>query len=90
MSLFLRAKYLTLIRLIRLLLTRTAYEVLCRGCAIKERLGLTSVLCVLDQAFYAKAVEVIWKNQDMFRDNVIMLGGFHLLMMFLGVIGTRY
>ena len=40
---------------------RTAYEVLCRGCAINERLGLTCVLCALDQAFYAKAAEVIWK-----------------------------
>ena len=43
---------------------KTAYEVLCRACAIKERLGLESVLCVLDQAFYAKAAEVIWKNKD--------------------------
>ena len=69
---------------------KTAYEVLCRACAIKECLGLESVLCVLDQAFYAKAAEVIWKNKDIFGDIVIMLGGFHLLMMFLGVMGIRY
>ena len=31
-----------------------------------------------------------WKNQDMFRDIVIMLGVLHYLMMSLGVIGTRY
>ena len=69
---------------------KTAYEILCRACVIKERLGLESVLCVLDQAFYAKAAEVIWKNKDIFGDIVIVLGGFHLLMMFLGVMGIRY
>ena len=46
----------------------------CPACAIKERLGLESVLCVLDQPFYAKAAEVIWKNKDIFGDIVIMLG----------------
>ena len=69
---------------------KTVNEVLCRACAIKERLGLESVLCVLDQAFYAKAAEVIWKNKDIFGDIVNMLGEFHLLMMFLGVMGIRY
>ena len=69
---------------------KTVYEVLCRACTIKERLRLESVLCVLDQAFYAKAAEVIWKNKDIFGDMVIMRGEFHLPMMSLGVMGIRY
>ena len=69
---------------------KTAYEVLCRGLEIKDRLGLKSVLCVFDQAFYAKVAEIIWKHKEKFQDIVIMLGGFHLLMMFLGVMGTRF
>ena len=69
---------------------KTAFEVLCRGMEIKDRLRLKAVVCVFDQAFYAKAVEVQWKNRDVFKDLVLMLGGFHLLMMHLGILGCRY
>eukprot|EP00794_Sanderia_malayensis_P002198 gene2198-2503_t len=68
---------------------KTAFEVLCRGMEIKHRLTLKVVICVFDQAFYAKAVEVQWKNKDVFKDLVLMLGGFHLLMMYLGILGCR-
>ena len=37
---------------------RTAYEVLSRSCEIKDRLQLKAVVCVFDQAFYAKAMEI--------------------------------
>ena len=69
---------------------RTAYEVLSRGCEIKDRLQLKAVVCVFDQAFYAKAMEIFWKHKSLFEGLVIMMGGFHLLMMLLGVIGTRF
>ena len=69
---------------------KTAYEVLCRGCEIKDRLELEAVVCVFDQSFYAKAAEVYWKNKELFKDLLIMLGGFHLLMTLLGIIGTRF
>lgn len=69
---------------------KTAFEVLCRGMLIKDLLRLKSVVFVFDQAFYAKAVEVQWKNRDVFKDLVLMLGGFHLLMMYLAILGCRY
>ena len=69
---------------------KTAYEVLCRGCEIKDRLELEAVVCVFDQSFYAKAAEVYWKNKELFKDLLIMLSGFHLLMTLLGIIGTRF
>lgn len=70
---------------------KTAYEVLCRGCEIKERLGLTAVVCVFDQAFYAKAMEVFWKEQSKFKGTVVnMMGGFHLLLMELAIMGCRF
>ena len=69
---------------------KTAYEVLSRGCEIKDRLKLNAVVCVFDQAFYAKAMEVYWKHKDLFAGLVIMMGGFHLLLMLLGVIGDRF
>ena len=58
---------------------KTAYEVLSRGCEIKNRLQLSAVFCVFDQAFYAKAMEVYWKHKELFDGIVIMMGGFHLL-----------
>ena len=39
---------------------------------------------------YAKAVEIKWKKMNQFKDCVVMLGIFHLLMMYLGIIGKRF
>ena len=69
---------------------KTAFEVLCGGNEIKERLNLKSIVCVFDQAFYAKTEEVQWKNRELFGDTVLMLGGFHLLMMFMGILAVRF
>ena len=35
-------------------------------------------------------MEVFWKNRQLFKHLIIMIGGFHLIMMLLGVIGTRF
>ena len=69
---------------------KTAYEVLCRGCEIRDRLQLKAVVCVFDQAFYAKAIEVYWKQKSQFQGIVLMMGGFHLLMTLLAIIGSRF
>jgi hypothetical protein len=63
---------------------------LCRACEIRERLSLDCVACVFDQAFYAKATEIYWKHKDVFKDVIVMLGGFHLMMMLFGIIGCRF
>ena len=69
----------------------SAYEVLSRGCeVIGDRLQLKAVACVFDKAFYAKAMEVYWKTKGLFSGLVIMMGGFHLLMMLLGLIDCRF
>ena len=68
---------------------KTAYEVLSKGCEIRDRLQLKAVACVFDQAFYAKAMDVYWKHKTLFDGLVVMTGGFHLLTMLLGVIGSR-
>ena len=69
---------------------KTAYEVLCRGCEIRDRLNLKAVVCVFDQSFYVKAMEVYWKNKGLFKNLLAMMGGFYLLMTLLGVIGLRF
>jgi hypothetical protein len=35
-------------------------------------------------------MDIYWKHKDMFKNLIIMLGGFHLLMMLFGVIGARF
>ena len=57
---------------------------------IRDRLNLKVVPCVFDQSFYAKTIEVFWKNRQLFEHLIIMMGGFHLIMMLLGVISTRF
>ena len=63
---------------------KTADEVLSRGCEVKNRLKLNAAVCVFDQAFYAMAREVYSKHKE------LMMGGFHLLLMLLGVMGSRF
>ena len=68
----------------------TVFEILKRSCRIMEKLKLPSIVCVFDQAIYSKACEIVWKKKSMFQDVVLMLGNFHLMMMYLGVIGKRF
>ena len=35
-------------------------------------------------------MEVYWKHKELFVELVIMIGGSHLLLMLLGVIGSRF
>ena len=57
---------------------------------VKSRLKLKAVACVFDQAFYVKAMEVFRKHKAQFEGLVIMMGGFHLLMTLLAIIGSRF
>ena len=68
----------------------TVYEMMKRVYCIKDRLGLPSIVCVLDQAMYAKACEIKFKHKYEFKDVVLFLGTFHTLMMILGVAGKRF
>ena len=68
----------------------TIYHLLCRSLMIKEKLGLSSMVCVYDQAIFAKAIEIQFKEKEKFKSLVLMMGGFHTLMMFLGIIGSCF
>ena len=46
------------------------------GCEIKHRLQLKAVVCVFDQAFCAKAMEIFSQHKSLFEGLVIMMGGF--------------
>ena len=67
----------------------TIYHLLCRSLIIKEKLGLSSMVCVYDQAILAEAIEIQFEKEK-FKSLTLMIGGFHTLMMFSGIIGTRF
>ena len=66
----------------------TIYEILNRCLAIKETLKQSAIVCVFDQ--YSKAVEIKWKTPNQYKDCILMLGMFHMLMMYLGIIGKHF
>ena len=68
----------------------TIYEVLMRALKIKESLILSGIVCVFDQSIFAKAAEIKWKHPDKFKSCILMLGTFHMIMMFLSVISKRF
>ena len=48
------------------------------------------VVVFFDLAIYSKAKHIIWKYPDEFPDTLIQLGGFHITLNFLAVLGKRY
>ena len=68
----------------------TIFEILNRCLVTKDKLKLSAIVCIFDQAIYAKAVEIKWKMTDQFKDCILMLSMFHMAMMYLGIIGKRF
>eukprot|EP00058_Branchiostoma_floridae_P019404 XP_002604894.1 hypothetical protein BRAFLDRAFT_77273 [Branchiostoma floridae] len=68
----------------------TVYEILRQSLIIKDQLQLKKIVCVFDQAIYAKATEVMWKHKDIFKPIVIRMGSFHTCCTLLAIIGKRF
>ena len=64
--------------------------VLQRSLQIADQLGQHDVIIVLDQAIYAKALEVLWQNKDQFQRLVVRLGSFHTICAFFAAIGKQF
>jgi len=67
----------------------TVNEVLEQTHAIMQSLQLNKIVCVFDQALYAKAAEVLWK-QEKFKNIIIRMGVFHTIGNLLSTIGKRF
>ena len=67
-------------------------ELLEQSKAKAQKLGLNDTDVVVDQAVYAKAFEVLMnpKHADLKQFIVLRLGGFHIILTFLAVIGKRF
>ena len=68
----------------------TIFEVLMKAHQTKDELKLEHVVVVFDQGIYAKAVGIMWKDQDLFTDMLTRLGAFHTISFLLCVIGKRF
>ena len=55
-----------------------------------DQLGQEDVIVVFDQAIYAKALKIIWQNQEKFKRLVVRIGIFHTICAFLATIGKRF
>lgn len=71
----------------------TVQTILVRSLEQVQKLQLDHIVVVFDQAIYAKAQQIRWKdhtNEDMKTKLVVRLGEFHTSMSFLNIIGKRF
>ena len=68
----------------------TVNEILRQSEDIRKRLYLDQIVVVLDQALYAKACEVAWKNRELYEKIILRLGTFHTICNLLSIIGKRF
>ena len=66
------------------------FQVLCRALSIIESLKLNSIVCVFDQAIYCKACEIKWKEPAKFKNCVLMMGMFHMVMTYMHILSKRF
>ena len=66
------------------------FQVLCRAVSIMDSLKLLSIVCVFDQAIYSKAIEIKWKQKEKFQNCVIMMGVFHMIMVYMHILSKRF
>ena len=53
-------------------------------------LNLPEIICVFDQALYAKAAEVAWQNHEAFQNVILRMGTFHTICNLLSILGKRF
>ena len=57
---------------------------------IKEQLRSKYIVCAFDQAIYCKAIELKWRYPDKYKDCIVMLGIFQMIMTYLAIIGKKF
>lgn len=67
----------------------TVYEMLNQALGIMESLQLKTIVCVFDQALYAKAAGILWKHEK-FKNIIIRMGVFHTICILLSILGKRF
>ena len=68
----------------------TVYHMSERALRIKSQLNVQSIVCVYDQAIYAKAYQIKCKEPERFKSIFLMMGTFHIIMTLLAVMAVRF
>lgn len=68
----------------------TIYTVIKKAQNMCTSLNQKDVVITFDQAIYSKAKQIMWRYPEEFPDTLIRLGGFHIALNFLAVLGKRY
>ena len=68
----------------------TVYFMLESSLKIKDQLNINSVICVYDQAIYAKAYQIKCNDPAKFQDAFLMMGTFHIILTFMAVSAARF
>lgn len=68
----------------------TVYEIINQSELIRKELCLKTMVVVMDQALYAKAVEITWKHKQQFCNILLRMGTFHTICNALSILGKRF
>jgi hypothetical protein len=68
----------------------TVYTVFVKSLEIAAKLNLEYVVLVFDEAIYAKAQQIRWKNESFMVKTILRLGDFHAVMSFCGAISRIF
>ena len=63
--------------------TATIQEVMERALKMKDALKISEIVYVFDQSIFAKAAQIKWNSPEKYKDCVLVLGAFHIIMSFM-------
>ncbi len=68
----------------------TIFTIMKQAQAMTASLGQASTVITFDLAIYVKAKQIQWKHPEEFSNTVIRLGGFHIALNYLSLLGKKY
>ena len=68
----------------------TVFKILNQSELIRRELLIETIVVVMDQALYAKAAEIVWKQRERFVNIVLRMGTFHTICNALSILGKRF
>ncbi|KAK3710252.1 hypothetical protein QZH41_006783 [Actinostola sp. cb2023] len=68
----------------------TIYTVLKHAQKVSDSIGQVDTVITFDLAIYMKAKQIQWRSPDEFSNVVIRMGGFHIALNFLLLLGKKY
>jgi hypothetical protein len=68
----------------------TVHEILRQCLQIRSQIQLEKITLVVDQAIFAKSMEIVWYHPQTFKNVFILMGGFHIICNLLSIIGKLF